>query len=75
MGEIPPTSNCKAMIHAANVLAELDQYGIELDEFRNYWGSGLECNKAGNGDTWYSRFQLDNFLDDHIQKWAAKTRQ
>jgi hypothetical protein len=49
------------MIHAAAAIAILDNAGLTLDELIEFWGSMLIADRAGNGDTWYNRQQVEAF--------------
>lgn len=49
------------LIHAANAITLLDQAGLTIDEFIEFWGNLLIVERGGNGDNWYDRCQVAAF--------------
>ena len=55
------TATHPVMIHAAAAIAILENAGLTLDQMIEFWGSMLVTDRAGNGDTWYNRQQVEAF--------------
>ena len=49
-------------IHAAAAIQILDNAGLTLDEMIDFWGSLLIVERAGNGDRWSNRQQVEAFV-------------
>jgi hypothetical protein len=49
------------LIHAAAAIQILDNAGLTLEEMIDFWGSLLIVERAGNGDRWYNRQQVEAF--------------
>jgi hypothetical protein len=49
------------LIHAAAAIQILDNAGLTLNEMIEFWGSLLIVERAGNGDRWYNRQQVEAF--------------
>jgi hypothetical protein len=49
------------LIHAAAAIQILDNAGLTLNEMIEFWGSLLIVERAGNGDRWYNRQQVETF--------------
>ena len=48
-------------IHSANVIYMLGESGHNLNDFTEFWGSQLLIERAGNGDAWFDRCQVESF--------------
>jgi hypothetical protein len=53
--------NRPMLIHAAAAIQILDNAGLTLNEMTEFWGSLLIVERAGNGDRWYNRQQVEAF--------------
>jgi hypothetical protein len=50
------------LIHAANASYILEKAGLTIDDLIDFWGTLLIVERAGNGDRWYNRQQIEAFI-------------
>jgi hypothetical protein len=49
------------LIHACNASYILEKAGLTIEDMMAFWGSQLIVERAGNGDRWYNRQQVEAF--------------
>ena len=47
------------LIHACNASYILEKAGLTIEDMMAFWGSELIVERAGNGDRWYNRQQVE----------------
>ena len=47
------------LVHACKASYILEKAGLTIEDMMAFWGSELIVERAGNGDRWYSRQQVE----------------
>ena len=47
------------LVHACNASYILEKAGLTIEDMMAFWGSELIVERAGNGDRWYNRQQVE----------------
>ena len=47
------------LIHTCNASYILEKAGLTIEDMMAFWGSELIVKRAGNGDRWYNRQQVE----------------